>query len=151
MPCSGSAATTVASHSRTVASVRSRRWVCPWGCPAVVTPACCRTAPGRATGWCAGPLPLVGGVRSPVLGDVPLRVDVPDRDPRVVPGLVGQEPHRDVVARLQVGVVAEVEEVLALLLAHVVVVGLARRPHRSPPGVGADLVVVRGPDGVADV
>ena len=51
--------------------------------------------------------------RSAVLGDVPLRVLVPERDPRVVPGLVGQELHRDVVAGLQVGVVAEVEEVLA--------------------------------------
>src|SRR5918912_227242 len=118
MPCSGSAATTVASHSRTVASVRSRRWVCPWGCPAVITPACCRTGPRPGDRTAHRSAPARQRVRSPVLGDVPLRVDVPDRDPRVVPGLVGQEPHRDVVARLQVGVVAEVEEVLALLLAY---------------------------------
>src|SRR5687768_12285391 len=41
MPCSGSAATTTASHSRTVASARSRRWVCPCRSLGGVTPACC--------------------------------------------------------------------------------------------------------------
>src|SRR4051812_10999926 len=39
MPCSGSADSTVASHSRTVASARSRRWVCP--VCAVAMPASC--------------------------------------------------------------------------------------------------------------
>src|SRR3954454_16260408 len=39
MPCLGSADSTVASHSRTVASARSRRWVCPVG--AVAMPASC--------------------------------------------------------------------------------------------------------------
>src|SRR3954471_24103946 len=39
MPCSGSAESTVASHSRTVASARSRRWVCP--VCAVAMPASC--------------------------------------------------------------------------------------------------------------
>src|SRR5687768_6105486 len=47
MPCSGSAASTVASHSRTVESARSRRWVCPWRSVSVVTTACCPPRAGR--------------------------------------------------------------------------------------------------------
>src|SRR5687768_13830501 len=43
MPCSGSAASTVASHSRTVESARSRRWVCPWRSESAVTAPCCRS------------------------------------------------------------------------------------------------------------
>jgi hypothetical protein len=52
---------------------------------------------------------------------------------------------------LQVRVPAGVEQVLPLLLAHVVVVGLPCRPDRRPPVVRPDLVGAGGADGVADL
>src|SRR3954454_12387321 len=103
----------------------------------------CLSLPGPESGRTAR--------RSAVLGDVLLGVLVADRDARGVLGLEHEELHRDVVPGLQVGVVAEVEQVLPLLLGHVVVVGLAGLPDRRPPRVGADLLLTGLLHGVADL
>src|SRR4051812_15704918 len=58
MPCSGSADRTVASHSRTVASSRSRRWVCPWAASAMTPILADACPPGeQSTAGPPGPSP----------------------------------------------------------------------------------------------
>src|SRR4051794_34952659 len=78
-------------------------------------------------------------VRGSVRLDVLPRVLELDRDPLRVLRLEGNELDRDLVSRGEVDVVPEVEQVLALLLGHVVVVRLARRPDRGPPVLAAGL------------
>src|SRR3954447_552393 len=116
-----------------------------------------RRSDWRPSGACASPRcrsATENRVRrraSAELLDVGLRVLVPDGDACVVPGLEGQELHRDLVPGLQVRVVPEVEQVLPLLLGHVVVVGLPRIPHGGPPLLAARLVPARRPNAVADL
>src|SRR4051794_36317997 len=90
--------------------------------------------------------------RSAVLGHVGLRVLVlRDDAPRGVLVLVDDELDGDVVPRLQVGVLPEVDQVLALLFGHVVAVGLVRLADGLPPAIGADLVLRGLGDRVADL
>jgi hypothetical protein len=92
------------------------------------------------------------GERSHVLLDVALRVLVLDL--QVADRMLRLERHEtdgDVVAEREARVPAEVGEVLALFLGHVVVVRDPRVDDRLPPGVRADLMCVGRLHGVADL
>src|SRR3954453_2786311 len=72
MPCSGSADSTVASHSRTVESARSRRWVCPW-LSALIPPECCTSRRRKLSeGASTGPGGLAGPPPPPPDAGVPI-------------------------------------------------------------------------------
>src|SRR5579875_3693522 len=72
------------------------------------------------------------------LPHVPGRVLVHRRDAGEVARLEGDEGDGKLVPALQAGQAAEVGQRLALLLGHVVAVGLVRRGDRGEPAVAAD-------------
>src|SRR5450631_331075 len=105
--------------------------------------------------WCAfgerEPNPAVLTAPSTVVLDVACRILVFGVDAAGVLRLEGGKGNGDLVAKLPVGVMAEVGEVLPLLLSHVIAVGLLCLGDGLPPVLATDRVLRRLLDGVADL